>query len=264
MPELEYAGIRTYYELSGKEGDDVLMLGNSLGSNLHMWDKVLPCFEHNYRVFRFDMRGHGRSSIPPEPWSLENLGHDVLHLLDSLGIGRVVFCGLSLGGMVAMWLGIHAPQRVRRLVLANTGARIGTREMWDERIAMAKRSGMAPLAEIALTRWFTDVYRKQHADEMEIMRRMIAVTDPAGYAACCGVLRDADLRSEIPDISSPCLVIAGSHDPATPPSDGKAIHRVLRNSRYVELEASHLSAWEGAENFATEVITFCGTEIGHG
>ena len=256
MPEAENAGVRLHYELSGQEHGEVLVLGNSLGSNMHMWDKVLPWFEARYRVIRFDTRGHGRSSVPQRPYSLEELGHDVLLLLDSLGVERANFCGLSLGGMVAMWLGIHAPLRMRRLVLANTGARIGTPELWDERIAAVKRLGMAQLAEITLTRWFTEGYRETHAGEMEMIREMILATDPAGYSACSGVLRDTDLRCEITGIPVPCLVIAGKHDPATPPSNGEAIHCVLRNSKYVELDASHLSAWERAAEFGAEVVAF--------
>ncbi len=227
MPEIENAGVRLYYELSGREEGEVLVLGNSLGSNLHMWDKVLPGFESRYRLIRFDTRGSGKSSVPPGPYRIEDMGHDVLDLLDSLGEERAHICGLSMGGMVAMWLGIHAPQRVKRLVLANTAARIGTPATWDERIATVKRSGMAPLAETTLTRWFTSGYRDSHAEEMLRIQEMVAATDPAGYSACCGVLRDTDLRGEVESISASCLVIAGRHDPATPPSDGLAIHRSL-------------------------------------
>ena len=256
MPEVENAAVRLYYELSGKEHGEVLVLGNSLGSNLHMWDKVVSCFESRYRVIRFDTRGHGKSSVPPGPYSLEDLGRDVLFLLDSLGVECVNFCGLSLGGMVAMWLGVYALERVRRLVMANTCARIDTREMWDERIAMVKKSGMAPLADITPTRWFTSRYREEHVEEMERVREMIATMDPEGYAGCCGVLRDTDLTGKIGGVSISCLVIAGKHDLATPPSDGLAIHGILRNSKYVELEASHLSAWEQAKEFGAEVVAF--------
>ena len=259
MPEVEHAGVRLFYELSGNLQGEILVFGNSLGSNLHMWDKVLPWFESRYRVVRFDMRGHGRSSVPKGPCSIEELGCDVLRLLDSIGIEAMNFCGLSLGGMVAMWLGIHAPQRVRRLVMANAGARIGTPEMWDERVATVARSGMEGLAATTLTRWFTAGYRVEHADEMEMIRTMISSTNPEGYSACCGALRDTDLTREMQNISAPCLVVSGKYDPATPPSDGRAIHQQMRNSKYVELEASHLSAWERAEEFGSEVVAFLQT-----
>ncbi len=259
MPEIEHAGVRLYYEVSGNPKGEALVFGNSLGSNLQMWDKVLASLEGKYRAVRFDMRGHGRTSLAAGPYGIGDLGRDVLGLLDALDLGSVNFCGLSLGGMVAMWLGIHAPQRVRRLILANTAARIGTSQMWDERIANVERSGMAALAETTLTRWFTAGYRAGNPHEMDKMRAMIASTNPVGYSAACAVLRDTNLTNEIKNIAAPCLVISGTHDPATLPSDGRAIQQQIRNARYVELEVSHLSAWERAEEFGAEVIRFLET-----
>lgn len=265
MANAETAELLLHYELSGNKQGEVLVLCNSLASNLHMWDKVVPIFESTFRVLRFDTRGHGESSVPPGPYTLEQLGRDVLFLLDSLQIDRMNFCGLSLGGMIGMWLGIHAPDRIRRLVMANTAAKIGTREIWDQRIAGVQRSGMGELAEATLPRWFTPVYRENHRDEMEWIRRMIAATDPAGYLACCGVLRDSDLRAEICEIAVPCLVITGKHDPATPPDAGLALTKKLRSSNYSELDASHLSAWEQAAQFGSEVVAFLKrVEVGNG
>ena len=260
MPVIENGGVRLHYETSGVPSGEVLVLSNSLGSNLHMWDKVLPRFESLHHVVRYDTRGHGRSSVPAGPCTIGQLGHDVLFLLDHLGIGSANVCGLSLGGVVAMWMAIHAPHRVRREILANTGARILTREMWDQRIAAVQSTGMAPLAAASLERWFTPAYRNEHPDDMKTIRAMIAGTDPNGYIACCGALRDADLRSEIQAIAAPALVITGTHDPATPTSDGSAIHSALRCSQYVELDASHLSAWERAEEFADAAIAFLSAE----
>lgn len=260
MPKVENSDVRLHYELSSNPGGEVLVFSNSLGSNLHMWDKVLPWLEKSYRILRYDTRGHGESSIPPGPYTIAQFGREVLFLLDHLGIERMNFCGLSLGGMVAMWMGNHAPRRVNRLIMANTGARIGTPQMWDERVAVVEKSGMGSLALTGLERWFTPGYREHHPQEMEMIRSMIAATDPRGYASCCGVLRDADLRSEVDAIEAPCLVITGTHDPATPPSNGLALYAALRNSSYVELDASHLSAWERAEEFANAVLAFLGTE----
>lgn len=265
MPTAETREVMLHYELSGNPHGELLVLGNSIGSNLHMWDKVVPIFESTFRVLRFDTRGHGKSGAPPGPYTLEQLGRDVLSLLDSLQIDRVNFCGLSLGGMVAMWLGIHAPEHVRRLVMANTGAQIGTRELWDQRIATVQRSGMRELADATLPRWFTPGYREKHTEEMEGIRRMIAATNPVGYLACCGVLRDSDLRAEIGEIAVPCLVITGKHDPATPPEDGLSLTKLLRSSHYSELDASHLSAWERAAQFGSEVVAFLKrAEVSHG
>ena len=264
MPEVENGDVRLHYELSGAVDGSVLVLSNSLGSNLHMWDKVLPAFESCHRVLRYDMRGHGQSSVPEGPYNMEQLGGDVLSLLDHLGIERADVCGLYVGGMIAMWLGVHAPQRLHRIVFANTGARIGSVELWGQRIAMAQSAGMAALASFTLERWFTAPYRENHPVEMERIRAMVAATDVRGYVACCAALRDTDLRSEVAAITAPSLVISGTHDPATPPSDGKALHSALRDSNYVELNASHLSAWERAEEFANAVLAFLDGEQKHG
>ena len=259
MPAVHNGEVRIHYELTGTGNDEVLMFGNSLGSNLHMWDKVISRLQATHRILRYDMRGHGASSVPAAPYTLDQLGRDVLFLLDHLKIDRVNFCGLSLGGLVAMWLGIHAPQRVNRIVLANTGARIGTDEMWDARIAAVTRDGIESLAAVNLERWFTAEYRAQHGAEMTMIRNMIAATSPKGYVACCGVLREADLRSAVSSIKAPCLVITGKHDPATPPSDGRALLAALPHPNYVELDSSHLSAWERSEEFATAVLDFLDT-----
>jgi 3-oxoadipate enol-lactonase len=256
MPAAENGQTRTHYTLSGLIGGSVLVLSNSLGSSTRMWDKVLPALEEYYRVLRYDTRGHGASSVPAPPYNLDQLGQDLLFLLDQLEAERVNFCGLSLGGMVGQWLAIHAPDRVDRLILANTAARIGTRQLWEQRIAIVEESGMQPLAEATLGRWFTAPYREQHCDEMAFIRQMIASTHPIGYAACCGVLRDADLSDAIASIQAPCLVVGGKHDPATPPSDGRALAAGLRHAEYIELDASHMSAWEQAEEFARVALSF--------
>jgi 3-oxoadipate enol-lactonase len=254
MPATEPGCVRLRYAESGNPRGAVLLLANSLGSNMHMWDKVLPAFQTKYRVVRFDMRGHGESAVAPEPFTIEHLGHDVLRLLDELEADRASICGLSLGGLVALWLGIHASERVDRLIFANTAARIGTPEMWEKRIASVRKSGMSPLAVMTLERWFSAAYRAQHPQEMERIREMIAATHPAGYAACCAVLRDTDLRAEIGEVKAASLVITGTHDPATPPGDGQSLQAGIRNSTYVELDSSHLSAWERAEEFAGAVL----------
>lgn len=260
MPTANNANIQLHYISSGDNEGDALVLGHSLGSNLHMWDKTVQHLEKKYRVVRFDLRGHGKSCAPPGPYSLDDLGRDVLFLLDALDLTRVHYCGLSLSGMVGLWLGIHAPERIRHMVLANTAARIGSRSIWEQRIAAVESSGMKPLAEATLMRWFTAPYRESHEKEMDFIVRMIAATDQHGYSACCAALRDADLTNEAAAISNPCLVIIGRHDPATPSCEGRSLHNALLNSDYVELEASHLSAWERADDFSEAVLSFL--EIG--
>jgi 3-oxoadipate enol-lactonase len=269
VPAIEGEHQGTHYQLTGATTGSVLVLINSLGADLRMWDHVLPALERHSRVLRFDMPGHGRSHATPGPYekwratSLQQLGEKVLALLDHLRLERADMCGISLGGMVAMWISIHAPERVRRLVLANTAAHIGTRAGWEQRIAEVRASGMAEVARATAGRWFTPAYQEQHAAEMEFIRAMVAATDAESYAACCGALRDTDLRGGIAAIAAPCLVITGTHDGATPPSGGQALVAALRRSKYVELEAAHLTAWERPDEFAAAVTSFLAGEESH-
>ena len=265
MPTAEVQASRLHYEMSGPATGPVVVLVNSLGSDLHMWDKVLPYLDQDFRVLRYDARGHGLSTAPAVPYSIEQLGSDLLALLKVISADSVHLCGLSLGGLVGLWLSINAPEKISSLVLANTGVRIGTREGWDARIAAVQSHGMAPIAQLTLGRWFTQNYSQSHPKEMSQIRDMILRTSPEGYIGCCGVLGDTDLRNELAAIETPCLVITGSEDPATPPEDGRALHAALRNSSYLELHASHLSAWERSAEFADAILQFFkGKERGNG
>jgi 3-oxoadipate enol-lactonase len=256
MPAIEFEGVSIHYELCGPPSAPTLVFSTSLGSDLHMWDKVVPFLEQDFRILRYDTRGHGSSSTPALPWSIEMLAADLIALLNAHSIERAHFCGLSLGGLVGLWLALHSPERINRLVLANTAARIGSREMWETRIATVKSQGMAALARATIDRWFTPRFILHHPDDVETIRSMIEQTSPEGYIGCCGVLRDTDLRPGLSRIQAPCLVIAGTHDPATPPADGRLLESGLRHARYLELAAAHLSAWEQPEKFAEAVRTF--------
>ncbi len=220
--------------VSGRHDAPALVLLHSLGSTTRMWDKVLPALEAKYHVIRFDMRGHGANRLSMETLSIEDLGTDFLQLMDEMNIDRASVCGISLGGLVALWLGIHAPHRLDRLILANTAARIGSREQWEQRMGFVLRDGLSTLAPATVERWFTPQYRANRPDEMESIRAMIAGTDSKGYAACCRVLRDTDLRAEVETIRVPSLIITGTHDEATPPGEGRALHSAIPGSQYVE------------------------------
>jgi len=256
MPTIELEGVSIHYEVSGRASARTLVFSNSLGSNLHMWDKVLPFLESDFRVLRYDTRGHGLSSTPALPWSLDILAEDLLGLLNALSIEHAHLCGLSLGGMVGLWLAVHSPERIKRLVLANTATRIGSREMWETRIATVKSQGMAELARATVDRWLTPGYVHQNPEEADAIRSMIEQTPPEGYIGCCGVLRDTDLRGDLGCIQAPCLVITGTHDPATPPSDGRLLESSLPHARYLELDAAHLSSWERPAEFAEALRAF--------
>jgi len=256
MPFIEIGDFRAHYALSGPAGAPALVLSNSLGTNFSMWDPELPAFEKHLRVLRYDTRGHGQSSVTPGPYRIEQLGRDVLHILDRLSLRRVHFCGLSLGGMTGMWLGINAPDRLQKLILCNTAARIGSAETWNARIEAVRKSGMKSVAPAVIERWFTPAFRAAAPETIAQTQRMMEASPPEGYVACCAAIRDMDQREAISSINVPTLVIAGAQDAATPPADGQFLAGKIRGARYVELPAAHLSNVEAAAQFSSEVLRF--------
>jgi len=256
MPVADLGRVSLRYEWNGTTSQPVIVFVNSLGSSLHMWDKICPGFEQRYRILRYDARGHGLSSVPPAPYTIAELARDLLGLLDHLGLDQVHLCGLSVGGLIGMWIGLHEPQRVRSLILSNTAARIGTREGWADRINAVREQGMGPIAKATLGRWFTPRFQTDHSLEMDAIRLMLEKTPAEGYVGHCYALADADFRKEIVGIRARCLIIAGTHDPATTPDDARAMHAAIPNSEYVELDASHLSAWERPGDFQRVVLHF--------
>lgn len=256
MPFIEIGDFRAHYALSGPAEAPALVLSNSLGTNFSMWDPELPELEKHLRILRYDTRGHGQSSVTPGPYRIEQLGRDVLHILDRLSLERVHFCGLSLGGMTGMWLGINAPERLQKLILCNTAARIGTAETWNARIEAVRKSGIKSVAPAIVERWFTPAFRAAAPETIAQTQRMIETSPPEGYAACCGAIRDMDQREAISSINVPTLVIAGAQDPATPPADGQFLAGKIRGARYVELPTAHLSNVEAAAQFSSEVLHF--------
>jgi 3-oxoadipate enol-lactonase len=251
-------GCRIAYRLDGPEGAPVLLLSNSLGTAMAMWAQQVAAFSASHRVLRYDSRGHGASDAPAGAYSMDRLGRDVVELLDALGIGTVDFCGLSKGGMVGQWLGYRAPERLRRLILANTSPYMGPASAWDARIATVREAGMAATVEAVLERWFTPGFRAQGGDAIAPVRRMIEVTSPTGYIGCCAAIRDMDMRRTASLIAVPTLVIAGTADPATPVADGAALVAAVAGARLATLEAAHLSNIEQAAGFTRLVLDFLG------
>lgn len=256
MSYLDNNGARLYYELEGREDAPLLVLSNSLGTTLDMWQPQMPALLQHFRVLRHDARGHGRSDVTPGPYTIPQLGADVLALMDHLKIDRAHFCGLSMGGMIGMWLGTHHAGRIDRLVLCNTAAKIGTPDTWNPRIAKVEAEGMASIVDIVLDRWFTAGYRQRAPERVTIVRDMLEATAPAGYSANCAAVRDMDQRADIASISVPTLVIAGTHDGSTPAADGRAVADAIPGARYVELDAAHLSNWEQSEQFTQALLGF--------
>jgi 3-oxoadipate enol-lactonase len=237
----------------------VLVLSNSLGADLSMWKAQVEPFARRFRVLRYDTRGHGASAATAGPYNFDQLGGDVLALLDSLSVEHASFCGLSMGGATGMWLALHAPERFTKVVLCNTAARFGTPDLWNARIETARKDGLAALADTAMERWFSAAFRASAAQVVHTTRAAFVTTNAAGYIACCEAIRDVDLRESIAGIRLPTLVIAGAQDPATPPEAGRFIAERIPGARYVELDAAHLSNIERAEEFTDTVLKFLTT-----
>ncbi len=245
-----------HYALTGSRAAPVLLLSNSLGTNFSMWDAQLAEFDKYFCVLRYDTRGHGGSTVTPGPYSFDQLGDDVVALLDALKIEEAYFCGLSMGGMTGLWLGLHATKRFRKLVISSASARFGTVDSWDNRIAAVREGGMASIASQVVERWFTKEFREQTPVMVSATRQMIEATSAEGYVSCCAALRDSDLRDEIAGIRVPTLIISGSQDPAAPPADGKYLAGKIPGAEYLELDAAHLSNVEKASEFTSGVVRF--------
>ena len=256
MPEVAVKGGRIAYLVDGPAEAPVLLLSNSLGTTLDSWSKQVAPLSRSFRVVRYDTRGHGRSVVSPAPYSLDLLGRDALAVLDAVGARRAHVCGLSLGGLTAMWLALHAAGRIGRLVLASTAPRIGNAEGWDQRIRDVRSLGLAAVSEAALPRWFTADFRQREPGIVEVMRSMVAACAPEGYIGCCGALRDADLRGRLSAIPSPTLVLAGTDDPVTTVADGEALRDGIPSARLATLRAAHLSNIEQADAFTAAVSDF--------
>ena len=256
MAFAELDGIRIRYELTGDPGLPVLVMSHSLGVDLTMWEPQLAALARHLRVLRYDTRGHGGSSVPEGPYTAADLGGDVLALLDALGIQQVSFCGLSMGGVVGQWLGIHAQDRIQKLVLADTAAKIGTEEGWNSRIETVLHDGLDPVVPGTLERWFTAPFRVAEPETIARTAAVLGATSAKGYAGCCAVIRDADFRGSIAQIGLPTLVITGSDDPVTPPADGRFMADSIAGSRYAELDAAHLSNVEAAGAFNEALLAF--------
>lgn len=262
MPTLIQDDVRLNYRVDGPDGAPPLLMSNSLGTDLDMWAPQMGVLAANYRVIRYDTRGHGGSTVPDGPYTIDQLGHDALAILDHLGIDRTRFVGLSMGGLTGLWIATHAPHRLERMVLANTGAKIGNDALWNTRIEALRDVGTrglpAPMCDLVVERWFTPRYRDLSREGVARIRRMLEETTGAGYAANCAAIRDADLRASLATIRIPTLVVAGTHDPSTPPALGHHIADAIAGTQYVELDSAHLSNLEQTGAFNAAVVRFLG------
>jgi 3-oxoadipate enol-lactonase len=237
------------YQRAGRAGVPTLLLGGSLGTTGAMWAPQLQALGDEYSLVTFDHRGHGASPVPAGPYTVDDLGADVLALMDDLGLERVAYCGLSIGGMVGQWLGIHAPQRISALVLLCTAAHLPTAKTYLGRAADVRAAGSpAPIADTVVGRWFTPAFAAARPDVVARHRAMIAGTPAEGYAACCEAIAAMDLRAGLGTITAPTLVVSAAQDPSIPPEHGQAIANAVPAARYVELDpGAHLASVERAE-----------------
>ncbi len=256
MPFAQLEDVRIHYDLAGSDSAPALVFSNSLGATLAMWDSQMSSLQKQFRVLRYDTRGHGQSSVTPGPYGIEQLARDVLAFLDKLKLDRVHFCGLSMGGQTGMWLALNAPTRLHKLILCDTAAKIGTPEMWNSRIEAVRKGGMKSISTAVMERWFSATYRARSPEVVASIKLILESLNPDGYVANCAAVRDFDAREAIAAITVPTLVIAGTHDAATTPADGRYLADHIAGAHYVELNAAHLSNIEDPKRFTSEASSF--------
>jgi 3-oxoadipate enol-lactonase len=242
--------------VEGRDGGPTLMLSNSLGTTMHMWEPQIAALTKMFRVIRYDNRGHGKSGVTPAPYSIERLGRDALAILNDLNVDRVHWCGLSIGGMVGQWLAANEPARFDRLVLANTSSFFPDQTNWDKRTEVIRQSGIGPIANSVIAAWFTRDFREREAAKVQIIRQMLIETPAEGYIGASQAIAGMDNRELLPSIKSRTLVIAGRHDPTTPLQMNEFIRSQIPYAAMTLLDSSHLSNIEQPHDFTEAVIGF--------
>jgi len=253
---VETGGARITYLAEGPRGAPTVLFVNSIGATRDLWGPQVAAVTKAHRAITYDARGHGLSSAPPGDYSIADLAGDAVAILDAEGLDRAHVCGISLGGLTGMWLGINAPGRVRSLTLANTAARIGTTESWTARMDLVREKGMTGVADLAIPLWFTERFRAEAPHTITVFRHMIESCSPTGYLGCCAALRDEDLREQISAISCSVLCVASSGDVPTPPEGLQYVHSQIADSRLLMLDAAHISNIEQMGDFNVALTGF--------
>jgi len=229
-------GIVLHHQVLGKPDAPALVFSNSLGSDFRIWQEVAPAFADRFRVVLYDKRGHGLSDAPPKPYRMDDHTDDLLALLDGLKIESAALVGLSVGGMIAQRAALRAPERVEALVLCCTAAKIGTPELWAERISAVEAGGIEPIVENVLQRWFTPDFRETRKDDVAGWRNMLVRMPAHGYAGTCAAIRDADLTADAARIAAPTLCVAGDQDGSTPPDVVRGTASLIPGARFELIE----------------------------
>lgn len=256
MPTFTSNDAQINYQTFGDANKPALIFSNSLGTKYSMWQPQIEHFQQDHYVICYDTRGHGASSAPQGPYSLEQLGQDVVNLLDHLDIAKAAFCGISMGGLTGQWLAIHKPERFSQVIVCNTAAKIGQEQAWQDRAALVREQGLAPIAATAASRWFTDPFIQSNPAVVAELSNDLGAGSPEGYANCCEALAKADVREQLSSIQIPVLIIAGQQDPVTTVADGQFMQQRIANSQLFEINASHISNIEQPEAFNQAVQTF--------
>ena len=236
--------------------EQTVVFSNSLGTDLSMWDKQIELIGTEFNILRYDTRGHGKSEVVEGEYSIEMLGNDVLDLLDNLKIEKVIFCGLSIGGLTGQWLGIHAPERLNKLILCNTAVKIGNNEGWNTRIETVQKNGLESIVSATQERWFTPKFVTQNKTEVDSVLATFVQTPLAGYISCCAAVRDADFTDDVFKISVPTLIISGTKDLVTTVRDGYLLMEKIPNSLLAPLKAAHISNIGKPNDFTKLLIEF--------
>ncbi len=249
MPTFTSNDAQINYQTFGDAKNPALVFSNSLGTKFSMWQPQIEFFQQDYFVICYDTRGHGASSAPQGPYTLQQLGQDVVNLLDHLNIQKATFCGISMGGLTGQWLAINSPERFNHVIVCNTAAKIGQEQAWNERAALVREQGLQPIASTAASRWFTEPFIQSNPTVVENLQNDLEAGSTEGYASCCEALAKADLREQLKDIVVPVLVIAGQQDPVTTVVDGQFMVEHIPDSQMSEINASHISNVEQPEQF---------------
>jgi len=249
------------YALEGRAGAPVVAFTGSLGTDLTMWRPQSDRLGERFRTLRYDVRGHGGSEVPPAPYSMDDLGSDLVALLDRLEIERASLCGLSIGGMISMWVAAHAPERVERLALCCTSAQLGPPEVWRERASIVRAEGVGAIADTVLGRWFTPGFAAAHPEVVERVRGVLIATPPEGYAGCCEAIAAMDLTPDLPSVAAPTLVVAAEQDPSIPPEHGRRIAELISGARFEVISpAAHLATVERPDVTTAMILGFLSDE----
>jgi len=248
--------VRLYWRLEGAADRPALLLLNSIGTDLGLWDLVVPHLLPRFRVLRMDTRGHGASDAPAGDYSLSDLASDSLAVMEAAGVERAAVCGVSLGGMIAMQLALQAPERISSLVLACTSAAMD-REIWRARVDTVRSEGTAAIAEAAMGRFFSEKFRRQHPEIVETVRTGLLASSAEGYAGCAAAIRDMELADRLPSIAVPTLVVTGSKDASTPAEGhGDRLAAAFPGARSVSLPTAHLPCLEAPAALAGAISDF--------